>query len=81
MVQCVIAVTDEVVAVPVVDVPAADVCRDLLQLLAGVPDGRSLQGRDHPVAVVLALAAAATVAGMKGCTAMPGGSPTCLPPS
>ncbi|HEX5541145.1 MAG TPA: transposase family protein [Micromonospora sp.] len=57
---------------PVVDVPVADVCRDLLELLAGVSDGRSSQGRDHPVAVVLALAAAATVAGMKGYTAIDG---------
>lgn len=29
-------------------------------------DGRSNQGRDHPVSVELALAAAAVVAGMKG---------------
>ena len=47
-------------------------CRDLLELLAGVSDGRSWQGRDHPVAVVLALAAAATVAGMSGYTAIAG---------
>ncbi|WP_433425757.1 transposase family protein [Microtetraspora malaysiensis] len=38
----------------------------MLELLSGVSDGRSGQGRDHPAAVVLALAAAATVAGMKG---------------
>jgi hypothetical protein len=45
---------------------------DLLELLAGVPDGRTGQGRDHPVAAVLALAAAAVVAGMKGYTAISG---------
>jgi predicted transposase YbfD/YdcC len=37
-----------------------------------VSDGRSSQGRDHPAAVVLALVAAATVAGMTGYTAMAG---------
>ncbi len=30
-------------------------CRDLLELLARVGDGRPGQGRDHPVAAVLAL--------------------------
>ncbi len=45
---------------------------DLLKLLGSVPDGRSGQGRDHPVAAVLALAAAAVVAGMKGYTAIAG---------
>lgn len=45
---------------------------DLLALFGLVTDGRSGQGRDHPVAVVLALAAAAVVAGMKGYTAMAG---------
>jgi hypothetical protein len=34
--------------------------------------GRVGQGRDHPVAAVLALAAAAVVAGMKGYTAITG---------
>ncbi|MFC0862178.1 transposase family protein [Sphaerimonospora cavernae] len=37
-----------------------------------VTDGRSDQGRDHPVAAVLALAAAATVAGMTGYRAITG---------
>ena len=46
--------------------------RELLKLLAEVSDGRSDQGRDHPVAAVLALAAAATVAGMTGYTAIAG---------
>jgi predicted transposase YbfD/YdcC len=41
-------------------------------LFLAVSDGRSDQGRDHPVAVVLALVAAATVAGSKGYTAMTG---------
>src|SRR5258707_14986693 len=45
---------------------------DLLKLLGSVPDGRPGQGRDHPVAAVLALAAAAVVAGMKGYTAIAG---------
>lgn len=71
MPQCVIAAAEPAV-VPVVSVAAADVCRDLLELLAEVRDGRSSQGRDHPAAVVLALAAAATVAGMKGYTAIAG---------
>jgi predicted transposase YbfD/YdcC len=57
---------------PVVSVPVAWVCGDLLELLGGVSDGRSDQGRDHPVSVVLALAAAAVVAGMKGYTAITG---------
>jgi predicted transposase YbfD/YdcC len=48
------------------------VCCDLLKLFAGVTDGRAGPGRDHPVAAVLALAAAAAVAGMKGYTAMTG---------
>jgi len=45
---------------------------DLLELFGSVSDGRSDQGRDHPVAAVLALAAAAVVAGMKGYTAISG---------
>jgi hypothetical protein len=48
------------------------VCGGLLELSGGVPDGRSGQGRDHPAAAVLALAAAAVVAGMKGYTAITG---------
>jgi hypothetical protein len=51
-------------------VPPTDVCTGLLELFAQVSDGRCDQGRDHPVAAVLALAAAATVAGMCGYTAM-----------
>ena len=57
---------------PIVSVPVPDAGGDLLQLFAGVPDGRVGQGRDHPVAAVLALAAAAVVAGMKGYTAITG---------
>jgi len=48
------------------------VCCDLLKLFAGVSDGRAGSGIDHPVAAVLALAAAAVVAGMKGYTAITG---------
>jgi DDE_Tnp_1-associated len=44
----------------------------LLELLLAVSDGRSDQGRDHPLAVVLALVEAATVAGLKGYTAISG---------
>lgn len=57
---------------PAVSVPVSRVCADLLEVLGGVSDGRSDQGRDHPVAVVLALAAAAVVAGMRGYTAITG---------
>ena len=46
--------------------------RDLLELLAGVSDGRPGQGRDHPVAAVLALSAAAVVAGSRSFTAIAG---------
>jgi predicted transposase YbfD/YdcC len=61
--------------------PAAEVAQetlaqashgDLLDLLAGVTDGRPGQGRDHPVAAVLALAAAAVVAGSRSFTAIAG---------
>jgi predicted transposase YbfD/YdcC len=58
-------------ALPVV-VPVAGVCGGLLALFTQIGDGRGDQGRDHPVAAVLALAAAATVAGMGGYTAITG---------
>jgi hypothetical protein len=45
---------------------------DLLQRFAQVSDGRSEQGRVHPVAVVLALCTAAVVAGMASFTAIAG---------
>jgi predicted transposase YbfD/YdcC len=48
------------------------VCCDLLKLFTGVTDGRVGSGRDHPVGAVLALSAAAVVAGMKGYTAITG---------
>ncbi len=50
----------------------ARVCSDLLQRFAVVSDGRRDQGRVHPVAVVLALCAAAVVAGMASFTAIAG---------
>jgi predicted transposase YbfD/YdcC len=55
------------------DFPApTGVCADLLQRFAQVSDGRRDQGRSHPVAVVLALCAAAVVAGMASFTAIAG---------
>ena len=72
MVQSVIDPVVSVSTGPVVSLPVAQVCGDLLELLGGVRDGRSDQGRDHPASVVLALAAAAVVAGMKGYTAITG---------
>jgi len=72
VVQSVIATAAPAPAGPVISVPVAQVCADLLELLGGVSDGRSEQGRDHPVSVVLSLAAAAVVAGMRGYTAITG---------
>ncbi|MGH3934173.1 MAG: ISAs1 family transposase [Pseudonocardiaceae bacterium] len=51
---------------------AAVICPELLQRFAAVSDGRCDQGRVHPVAVVLALCAAAVVAGMRSFTAISG---------
>ena len=45
---------------------------ELLGRFAGISDGRSDQGRDHPVAVVLTLCAAAALAGMRSFTAIAG---------
>jgi predicted transposase YbfD/YdcC len=45
---------------------------DLLGRFAGISDGRSDQGRDHPVAVVLTLCAAGVLAGMRSFTAIAG---------
>ena len=45
---------------------------DLLRRFAAVSDGRSEQGRDHPVAVVLTLCAAAVLGGMGSFTAIAG---------
>ena len=72
MSQSVIDAAVSAPAEPIVSVPVADACCDLLELFAGVSDGRAAQGRDHPVAAVLALAAAAVVAGMRGYTAITG---------
>ena len=69
MVQFAIAVADRE---PVVPSAPEVACGDLLELFRLVSDGRPGQGRDHPVAAVLALAAAAVVAGMKGYTAIAG---------
>lgn len=72
MAQCAILSAEPVAAEPVTRVPLGQACNDLLELFGKVTDGRSDQGRDHPVAAVLALAAAATVAGMKGYRAITG---------
>src|SRR5258708_3434367 len=77
MAQSAIAVADHELAAAAVPVTAAEVRDDLLKLFGSVPDGRSGQGRDHPVGAVLALAAAAVVAGMKGYTAIAGGGEGC----
>jgi hypothetical protein len=45
---------------------------DLRQRFAAVSDGCSDQGRDHPVAVVLTLCAAAVLAGMRSSTGIAG---------
>jgi len=45
---------------------------ELLRRFAAVSDGRGEQGRDHPVAVVLTLCAAAVLAGMGSFTAIAG---------
>src|SRR5258707_7830278 len=80
MAQSAIAVADHALAAAAVPVTAAEVRDDLLKLFGSVPDGRSGQGRDHPVGAVLALAAAAVVAGMKGYTAIAGGGKDVRPP-
>ena len=64
--QSVACAADLAPAEPIVSVPVSDVCCDLLELFAGVSDGRVSRGTDHPVAAVLALAAAAVVAGDEG---------------
>jgi predicted transposase YbfD/YdcC len=69
VVQSAIAVAD---SGPVAPASVTGIGDDLLGLFASVSDGRPGQGRDHPVAAVLALAAAAVVAGMKGYTAISG---------
>ena len=45
---------------------------DLLGRFVAVSDGRSEQGRDHPVAVVLTLCAAAVLGGMRSITGIAG---------
>jgi predicted transposase YbfD/YdcC len=72
VVQSVMSAPQVLAPVEAVVVPAVQVCTGLLALFTQVGDGRSDQGRDHPVAAVLALAAAATVAGMTGYTAITG---------
>jgi len=69
VVQFAIAVAD---AEPVVPSAPEVACGDLLELFRLVSGGRPGQGRDHLAAAVLALAAAAVVAGMRGHTAVAG---------
>jgi predicted transposase YbfD/YdcC len=68
VVQSAIALADREPVAP----SAPEGAGDLLELFGLVTDGRPGQGRDHPVAAVLALAAAAVVAGMKGYSAIAG---------
>jgi hypothetical protein len=70
VVQSAIAFADREPVAPAV--PRSGAGGDLLELFSLVTDGRPGQGRDHPVAAVLALAAAAVVAGMKWYTAIAG---------
>ena len=72
MVQSAIAIAGREPTSPAAPAAVAGACDDLLKLFGSVSDGRSGRGRDHPVAAVLALAAAAVVAGMKGYTAIAG---------
>lgn len=72
MSQSAIAVADRAPAALAGPAAASGAGADLLKLFGAVSDGRSGQGRDHPVAAVLALAAAAVVAGMRGYTAISG---------
>lgn len=72
MSQCAILAAESVATGQCVRVPLGRACGDLLDLFSAVSDGRCDQGRDHPVAAVLALAAAATMAGMTGYRAIAG---------
>jgi predicted transposase YbfD/YdcC len=73
VVQCCTGSASSVSTAPA---PVLDVCGGLLELFSRAPGrapgGRSGQGTDHPAAAVLALAAAAVVAGMKGYAAITG---------
>jgi hypothetical protein len=75
VVQSATAPADRLLVAPAVPARASEIGADLLKLFGSVSDGRSGRGRDHPVAAVLALAAAAVVAGMKGYTAIAGALP------
>src|SRR5208282_5347664 len=72
VVQSAIALADRGPVAGAVPEAVTEIGDGLLELFGPVSDGRSDQGRDHPVAAVLALAAAAVVAGMKGYTAITG---------
>lgn len=71
--EFVVRVARAVERVPVAgDAGDAEVVADLLDRFAAVSDGRSDTGRDHPVAVVLTVAASAVVAGIRSFTAIAG---------
>jgi len=53
--QCVISTTDPAFPAATDEVSFTPSSQGLLELFLTVSDGRSNQGRDHPVAVVLAL--------------------------
>ena len=75
MVQSAIGVADRGRVAPAVAATFTEGGDDLLKLFGAVPDGRSGQGRDHPVTAVLALTVTAVVAWMKGAIRRsPGGS-------
>ena len=63
VVQSATVLADRETASPAAPSAVTEACDDLLRLCCSVSDGRSGQGRDPPVAAVLALAAAAVVAG------------------
>src|SRR5258705_11707994 len=80
MVQSAIAVADRAPAAAVGPPAVTEIRADLLKLFGAVSDGRSGQGRDHPVAAGLALAAAGGGAGGGGGNGVPPGGGGDAPP-
>jgi hypothetical protein len=54
VVQSAICLADREPVAPAASAPVAEICDDLLKLFGSVSDGRSGQGRNHPVAAVAA---------------------------